>query len=134
MPGRPLVNCDVTGDEANARFWLDKGVQVYGVVINDRLDPAQRFVTLAHELGHIFCGHLGACQSITIKKNESGWSDRTHLGSPEREIEAEAVAYLVAARAGLAPASASYLGEYAKSADLSKVDVETIIRAAARIE
>lgn len=111
-----------------------EGIRVYGVVINDRMTPAERFVTLAHELGHIFCGHLGGCQTITTKANESGWPDRTHLSRSEREVEAEAVAYLVAARAGLKPASASYLRPHAKAANLSKVDVDTIVRAAARIE
>lgn len=111
-----------------------EGLRVYSVVINDRMTPPERFVTLAHELGHIFCGHLGGCQSITTKANESGWPDRTHLSHSEREIEAEAVAYLVAARAGLKPASASYLRPHAKTANLSKVDIDTIVRAAARIE
>ncbi|MBM1170201.1 ImmA/IrrE family metallo-endopeptidase [Microvirga arabica] len=111
-----------------------EGIRVYGVVINDRMTPRERFVTLAHELGHIFCGHLGGCQSITTKANESGWPDRTHLSLSEREIEAEAVAYLVAARAGLKPASANYLRPHAKSANLSKVDIDAVVRAAARIE
>lgn len=123
-----------SADDVQTVASVVEGVRVYGVVINDRMTLPERFVTLAHELGHIFCGHLGACQSTGARANESGWPDRTRLSHSEREIEAEAVAYLVAARAGLKPASASYLGSHAKVVDLSKVDVDTIVRAAARIE
>jgi hypothetical protein len=38
-------------------------VPVYRISFNGRLDTAERFVTIAHELGHIFCGHLGGCVS-----------------------------------------------------------------------
>jgi hypothetical protein len=64
-------------------------------VPNDRLAPSERFVTIAHELAHIFCGHLGECKSQGGNEEESGWPDRRSLGKNERELEAEAVAYLV---------------------------------------
>jgi hypothetical protein len=38
-------------------------IPVFRITINDRLEPAEQFVTLAHELAHIFCGHLGPCAS-----------------------------------------------------------------------
>lgn len=50
------------------------------------------------------------------------------------EVEAEAVAYLVAARAGLIAASAEYLSVHASRADIKAIDSELIVRAAARIE
>ena len=68
----------------------------FRITVNDRLQPSERFVTLAHELGHIFCGHLGACTSRTGKDEESGWPDRRSVGRHEKEVEAEATAYLVA--------------------------------------
>jgi hypothetical protein len=52
----------------------------------------------------------------------------------ERELEAEAVAYLVGSRAELVTGSATYLKPYAQRADMKNVDVELIVRAAARIE
>jgi hypothetical protein len=55
-------------------------IPVFRITINDRLQPSERFVTLAHELGHIFCGHLGACTSQIGKDEESGWPDRRWVG------------------------------------------------------
>jgi hypothetical protein len=56
------------------------------------------------------------------------------LGKNEKEVEAEAVAYLVASRAAVTTASAQYLKEYVARADMKKIDFELIVRAAARIE
>jgi antirestriction protein ArdC len=56
------------------------------------------------------------------------------LGKNEKEIEAEAVAYLVASRAGVVPASAQYIKSYASRLDMTKVDLELVVRSAARIE
>jgi antirestriction protein ArdC len=96
--------------------------------------PNEQFVTLAHELGHIFCGHLGACTSGSSIDDESGWPDRRSIEKAGKEIEAEAVAYLVASRAGLATGSAAYLKSYVQRADMEKIDLDLIVRAAARIE
>ena len=61
--------------------------------VNDRLTPPETLVTVAHELGHIFCGHLGACGR---DEDTAGWPDRRGLSEATREMEAEAVAWLVA--------------------------------------
>jgi hypothetical protein len=107
----------------------------YQITLNDALTPTEVFTTLAHELGHIFCGHLGACASKSDKDdNQSGWPDRRHLGKPECEVEAEAVAYLVASRAGLVTRSADYLNSHVKKLDMSCIDVDLVVRAAARVE
>jgi Zn-dependent peptidase ImmA (M78 family) len=98
------------------------------------LDPAERFVTIAHELGHIFLGHLGECESGKSDDDESGWPDRRWLGKSEKEVEAEAVAFLVASRASVITASAQYLKDYAARADMTKMDLDLIVRSAARIE
>jgi hypothetical protein len=110
-------------------------VPVYRIVLNDRLQPSEQFVTLAHELAHIFCGHLGPCGSRSSRDdNEGDWPDRRHLGKPEKEIEAEAAAFQVASRAGLVTRSAAYLAPYVREADGAKVGLEWIARAGARIE
>ena len=109
-------------------------VPTFRVTFNDRLQAGERFVTIAHELGHIFCGHLGACASQGKNDEESGWPDRRSLGSNEKEVEAEAVAYLVASRAELVTGSAAYMKPHAERADMKSVDVELIVRGAARIE
>jgi hypothetical protein len=110
-----------------------KGIPSYRVTVNDRLQPGERFTTIAHELGHIFCGHLGACFSQK-KEDESGWPDRRGSGLAEQEVEAESVAYLVASRAGLTTGSAAYLKDHAKGANIKKINIDLIVRAAARIE
>jgi hypothetical protein len=51
-----------------------------------------------------------------------------------QEIEAEAVAYLVASRAAIIPASAQYLKDYAARSNTERVDLDLIVRSAARIE
>jgi hypothetical protein len=50
--------------------------------------------------------------------DEGGRPNRTGLGEHEREIEAEAVAYLVCSRGGIVPASVQYLKAHAGKADL----------------
>jgi IrrE N-terminal-like domain len=40
-----------------------RGIPAFRITVNDRLEPSERFVTIAHELAHIFCGHLGECKS-----------------------------------------------------------------------
>jgi Zn-dependent peptidase ImmA (M78 family) len=133
LGGRPIhqfvrENAASDGERSKA------GVATYRVTFNDRLEGGERFVTIAHELGHIFCGHLGECLYRGSNDDESGWPDRRSLGKNEKEVEAEAVAYLVASRAALVTGSAAYLKPYAQRADMKSIDVYLIVRAAARIE
>ena len=99
--------------------------------VNDRLTPPETLVTVAHELGHIFCGHLGACGR---DEDTAGWPDRRGLSEATREMEAEAVAWLVASRAGVLTRSATYLRRYVTDGDVGNVDTDLVVRAAARIE
>lgn len=101
------------------------------VKLNDRMTPAEQLVSLAHELGHIFCGHTGGCQTL---QDRSGWPDRRGLPHNIREMEAEAVAWLIAQRVGLKTGSASYLKRHVEGGNTTLVDVELVERAASRIE
>ncbi len=76
------------------------------IVLHDRLDEPSRFGVLAHEMAHIFLGHVG-------NDSDQWWPSRSNLGSSAAEIEAEAVAYLVTSRLGLSGSSAAYVSRYA---------------------
>jgi len=105
-----------------------KGETRFRIKVARRLELPQRFVTITHELGHIYCGHLGA-------EKKDPWPARTNLLSKsQRELEAEAVAYLVGSRSGIDLPSADYLSGYVKLEDLDVISIDTIIRAVARIE
>jgi hypothetical protein len=109
--------------------------KAFRITLNDRLEPKEQFATLAHEFGHIFCGHLGGCTAQGRDENdESGWPDRRDLGKNEKEIEAEAVAFIVAARARLITSSAKYLRGYVPNAKISAINIDLVVRAASRIE
>ena len=61
------MNGSTMGEFAAQNAATDGGsahrVPCYRITVNDRLGNGERFVTLSHELGHIFCGHLGGCSS-----------------------------------------------------------------------
>ncbi|MDQ1250861.1 MAG: hypothetical protein QG597_5241 [Actinomycetota bacterium] len=81
--------------------------------------PAQDALTLAHELGHLACGHLD---------DDTGY---THRGTAE--IEAESVAYILLAAAGMDTTAASfdYIGTWAQGdLDLLRTTADTVIRVA----
>ena len=104
------------------------GSSRFRVRINGRLDKAARLATLTHELGHIFCGHLGA-------DPKGRWPSRAGaLTGSQQELEAEAVAWLVCRRAGIEPRSAKYLSFHVQPDDFARVSVYAISSAAHRIE
>jgi hypothetical protein len=124
-------------------LWVDKGdgaagsmtrtqVVVKGktrahwtVRMNQNHDPQTQFVTLAHELAHMFLGHLGGDDTQSIKA-------RRGLGHDLEEVEAEAVAWVVAHRNGLKPKSEAYLDRY--KAAFKGLEVGTILKAANAVE
>lgn len=100
----------------------------YDLRINECHDRPAKFATLAHELGHLFCGHLG-------KSEHDFWDNRNDLAIEARELEAEAVAYLVASRRKLHTASKKYLSLYLHpNATLPPISLEHILKAAGAIE
>ncbi|MET9878914.1 RNA-directed DNA polymerase [Actinacidiphila glaucinigra] len=73
---------------------------LFEIEINRNLPLLDRYATLAHELGHLFCGHLGAGPRET-------WPDRRLQSLSEEEavkvharneVEAESIAYMVLKR------------------------------------
>lgn len=99
----------------------------YRVLVNAKHDLPTRFATMAHELGHIYCGHLGA----DIKGR---WPKRTDLTNNQMELEAEAVAWLVCQRVGVISRSKEYLSSLATEEDIRQISAYTIFAAANRVE
>ncbi len=100
----------------------------YLLRLNAAHDSAPRFATLAHELAHLFCGHLG-------KTVSDFWEKRDNLTLASRELEAEAVAYLVASRFKLNTASKKYLSLYlTPGVTLPPYSMEIILTAAGAVE
>ena len=110
---------------------MDRWIPVWRVKVNDRMTAAQQLATIAHELGHIFCGHQGECGG---HYDHSGWPKRRGLEEHVREMEAEAVAWLVTKRTGLETRSADYLKRHVAKGGTAQVDVSLVERAASRIE
>jgi hypothetical protein len=79
----------------------------FELLLNSVLSAEARYGTLIHELGHLYCGHLGT-------PNDRWWPDRQKLSHDIREFEAESVSYLVCSRLGIDTASDEYLAAYVR--------------------
>jgi len=100
----------------------------YELGMNRNQEPATAFVTLAHELAHLFLGHLGEDKKLKIQCRQS---------APYRfrEIEAESVAFIVCNRIGVESRSQQYLSNFVESNETTEnLDLYAITRAAGQIE
>jgi hypothetical protein len=79
----------------------------YELLLNSSLSTESKYATLVHELGHLYCGHLGT-------PNKKLWPDRRGLQIEVVEFEAESISYMVCTRLGLETASADYLAGYVR--------------------
>lgn len=85
--------------------------------IEQSLGDSERFLTLAHELAHLWLDH-----------------QRTPRSLPVKETEAEAIAYVVCRASGLeAPGSSEYIHLYQGSSELLTESLGRIQQVAARI-
>ncbi len=96
--------------------------------LNSKHTAVQKLGTISHELGHVFCGHLG--------ETEDGfWLDRSDRGKVVEEFEAEAVAYFVTLRMNLDIGSDAYLAGYLQeNLRLPDYSLDAILKAAGKIE
>lgn len=98
------------------------------IVVREELDLPSRYAVLCHELGHIYLGHLGG-------DGDNWWPSRRELTHAVVEIEAEAVAFIVAKRMGIKTSSDEYLGSYLTKTEIpAGVSMELIAKVAGRIE
>ncbi len=101
---------------------------LYGILLNAKQSAETQYATLAHELAHLYCGHLGS-------PNPQWWPDRRGLSDSACELEAESVCFLVCQRLGIENPSEKYLSTYVKDDDqLNKISLECVIKSAALIE
>jgi hypothetical protein len=100
----------------------------YDMVVNESHGKEASFVTVAHELAHLYCGHIG-----TI--NPKWWPDRRGLDSETKEFEAESAAYLVCERVGIKNKSEEYLSLYVDTKEqIPSISLDCVIKAATLIE
>ena len=105
-----------------------KKATLYKMKVNRNHEPAMQFTTAAHELGHLFLGHLGADKHLSIPKRRS-------MSHAEVELEAESVAYLVCERNGVKSKSQSYLSNFVESdTKVEDIDLYQVMRAAGQVE
>jgi hypothetical protein len=104
------------------------GDSTFRIALNSKHTDTQRVGTIAHELGHVFCGHLGAVRHEFCL-------DRSNAPEDVREFEAEAVAYVVTDRFNLDVGSVQYLAEYlSEDKPLPNYSLDTVLKAVAKIE
>ncbi|WP_139313420.1 ImmA/IrrE family metallo-endopeptidase [Rhodoferax antarcticus] len=100
----------------------------YKMRMNQNHNPNVQFATLAHELAHLFLGHLGQDKYLSIPIRPT----QTHT---QQELEAESTAYIVCTRNGVENQSASYLKNYVeKDTTTERLDMYQIMRAAGQVE
>ena len=126
-PHLPKLKCYIGKDKGGIPRYKKIPVQ-YELLFSVKLSPEARYVTLVHELAHLYCGHL-------CTPNKKWWPNRIGLSRAEAEFEAESVTYLVCARLGIQNPSAAYLSGYVKTNEkLPKISLECVMKAAGLIE
>ena len=99
----------------------------YDVELNRNYSSTEQLATLAHELGHVYCGHLGAGPP-------ERWKGHEYKDDLQREHEAESVARVVFRALAPGVELPDHLGQYfAREPQLADVDLEAVLKAAGRI-
>ena len=93
------------------------------ISVNHKQTDEEKFHTICHELGHLFCRH---------QYYNSGKIRRP--SQKEREFEAETVAWLVCKRHGITNPSEEYLATYAPEGEIPICSTDLIMRAVTEIE
>ena len=100
----------------------------YLIHLNMTRSIEEKYSALVHELGHIFCGHLGI-------DRYAWWPEREDLNISTEDIEAACVAYLVCRRDGLRACSEKYLSDYVGAGrDLPTFSLNSVLQAVSYVE
>lgn len=126
--GHILAQQKKEGTEVINRSGDAKKRPAYRIRINGKHNPNVQFVTLIHELAHLYLGHLGPDKYLKI-------GQRYSLTREQKELEAESVAYLVCKRYGVESKSEAYLANYVNiHSTTGNIDFYAIMKAAGQIE
>jgi hypothetical protein len=100
----------------------------YIIRVNSAHNPNTQFATIAHELAHMFLGHLGKDPFLKIPA-------RPRPSHSLAELEAESVSFLVCERNGVHSKAEAYLVDYVKDhATLDNLDLYIVLKAAGQVE
>ena len=100
----------------------------FELMLNFHQSREEQYATLTHELGHLYCGHLGT-------PNPKYWQDRRGIDLQVKECEAESISYLVCTRLGIETPSAEYLADYlGEGGKMPSISLETVIKMAGLIQ
>jgi len=100
----------------------------YLIRLNKKHDANVQFATLAHELAHLYLGHLG-------KDNFLKTPDRRKQHNDTMELEAESVCYIICHRNNVKPNSESYLTNFVDDKlQADDMDLHVLLKAAGQIE
>jgi hypothetical protein len=100
----------------------------YELLLNSHQSCEEQYATLVHELGHLYCGHLGT-------PNQKCWPDRRRLDQEVVECEAESISYLVCTRLGIQTPSAEYIAGYlGEGGKMPPISLETVIKVSGLIQ
>ena len=100
----------------------------YLIHLNKSQSLEEKYSSLVHELGHIFCGHLGI-------DRYAWWPERENLNISSEEIEAGSVAYLVIRRTGLQSCSEKFLSNYTGSnLEMPTFSLSAVLQAVSYVE
>ncbi|MBW6461366.1 MAG: ImmA/IrrE family metallo-endopeptidase [Bacteroidales bacterium] len=118
----------IEGTDIIERSTDTKKRPTYRIRVNSTHDPNVQFVTLIHEMAHLYLGHLGPDKYLKI-------GERFSMTHEQAELEAESVAYLVCKRYGVESKSEAYLADYVKANDKTgDIHFYMIMKAAGQIE
>lgn len=97
----------------------------YDLEVNARQAGLTRYATLAHELGHLYCGHLGT-------PNEKWWPDGRHEDHRTAEFEAGSVAAIALGRLDPTASFPPYLAQHLQTDEHvpERLNLEHVMKAA----
>ncbi len=99
----------------------------FETLLNGLHSQTARLATLAHELGHLYCGHVGT-------HNKELWPDRRTIPADLKELEAESVARVVFGRRYPGVELPNHLRQcFEVEPELTGLDLERVLTAAGRI-